>query len=63
MDDDDWQYYEGPIIQGSVHDLRDADESRRSRLWGLKSASRAACEAADRRREPKPRKAGFIQRR
>lgn len=63
--DDDWIYPEFPWIggQGSLHDLRDADNSPRSRLWNLKSTSKAACIAYDAQREPKPRKVGFAARR
>ena len=58
MEDDDDCWPEFPVIlgQGSLHDLRDADQPQQSRLWGLKSTSRAACEAMDRKREPKARK-------
>lgn len=42
--DDDWIWPEFPWIgaQGSLHDLRDADQpGQRSRLWDLKSTSKA----------------------
>jgi hypothetical protein len=57
----DWDDFPVILGQGSVHDLRDNDAPQRSRLWGLKSPSRAACEAAERKAEPKQRKAGFVQ--
>lgn len=51
-----------PVILGfgSTHEMRDADEGQRSRLWGLKSTSKAACIAADKRAEVKPRPIGFV---
>lgn len=66
--DDDWIWPEFPWIgaQGSLHDLRDADQpGQRSRLWDLKSTSKAACIAYDKQPEPKerPRKVGFYARR
>ncbi len=64
--DDDNYFPEFPVIlgQGSLHDLRDATDGPRSRLWGLKSTSKAACTAYD-PRPPKEgeRKVGFFARR
>ena len=66
--DDDWYMPEFPWVggQGSVHDLRDAeDPGQRTRLWKLKSTSEAACIAYD--KQPKTRqsarKVGFAHRR
>lgn len=65
MDDDDWAYYGAPLWAGSTHEMRDAeDRTVRSRLWDLKSTSKAACRAYDKQaREPKARKIGFLARR
>lgn len=60
MMDDDY-----PVILGfgSTHEMRDAEDTQRSRLWGLKSPSRAACVAMDKCSQPKARKVGFLARR
>jgi hypothetical protein len=65
MMDDDWVWPEFPFIQGfgTTHEMRDAEEGQKSRLWNLKSPSRAACIAADKREEPRARKVGFMARR
>lgn len=64
MDDDDcWPDFPVILGFGSTHDMRDADDAPRSRLWGLKSTSKAACIAADKTPEPKARKVGFLARR
>lgn len=56
--DDDYPVLLG--FGGSVHEMNDREEVRRSRLWDLKSTSKAACIAYDKRIEPKPRKVGFL---
>ena len=66
LDDELW-LEDFPVILGfgTLHDLRDAeDQTRKSRLWDLKSTSKAACMAYDRQpKEPKARKVGFAHRR
>lgn len=61
-DDDDWPDFPAILGQGAVHDLRDADEAQRSRLWGLKSTSKAACAAYDKQSPAPTRQAGFWRR-
>jgi hypothetical protein len=53
-----------PVILGfgSTHEMRDAEESQRSRLWDLRSTSKAACKAYDARPGTKARKVGFAAR-
>lgn len=67
MDDDEdfWPFFPVILGQGSLHDLRDAPDVQRSRLWQLKSTSKAACIAYDIAKTPreKPRKVGFAHRR
>lgn len=56
---------EFPVILGfgSTHEMRDAkDTTVKSRLWDLKSTSKAACKAYDRNDPPKiNRVAGFAR--
>jgi hypothetical protein len=59
----DWDDYPVILGFGSTHEMRDAEEVQRSRLWGLKSTSRAACIAMDKQKDHKPRKVGFLARR
>jgi hypothetical protein len=60
--DDYWPDFPVILGFGSMHDLADAPEVRRSRLWDLRSPSKAACMAYDAQREPKARKVGFMAR-
>lgn len=65
--DDDWVWPAFPYVggSGSLHDLRDADDRTvKSRLWDLRSTSKAACMAYDKRpAQPKARRVGFAARR
>jgi len=64
MEDED--FWEPPALHGygfgSTHDMRDADQPK-GRLWGMRSASKAACIAYDKRPAEKARKVGFCARR
>lgn len=40
---------------------RGGEEDRKSRLWDLKSTSKAACEAYDKRPQVKARAVGFVK--
>lgn len=53
-----------PVILGfgSTHEMRGAPDARRSRLWGLKSTSKAACIAYDAEPQVKARRVGFAHR-
>lgn len=56
----DWDDFPVILGFGSTHEMNDKDAAPPSRLWGLKSPSKAACIAADKQLEPKPRKVGFL---
>lgn len=64
--DEDWVWPEFPVVLGfgSTHEMRDNEPSvRKSRLWDLKSTSKAACLAYDKHQaQPKARKVGFAAR-
>jgi hypothetical protein len=59
----DWDDYPVILGFGSTHEMRDAEQPKRSRLWDLKSTSKAACAAYDKREEFTARKVGFFARR
>lgn len=58
--DSDWPDFPVILGFGSAHEMREVEQ--RSRLWGLKSPSRAACAAAD-KQTFKAQPAGFVRRR
>lgn len=55
MDEDDLSFIGGT---GTLHELN-GDDGPPPRLWGLKSVSRAAAVALDRRAQPERRPIGF----
>jgi len=59
----DWDDYPVILGFGSCHEMNERDASPKSRLWDLKSTSKAACRAADANPEPKARAVGFLARR
>jgi hypothetical protein len=54
----DWDDFPVILGQGSMHDLRDADEGT-PRLYGMKSVSKAACWAMHKADKPSQRPIGF----
>lgn len=58
----DWDDYPVILGFGSTHEMSDIDRTKRSRLWDLKSTSKAACAAYDKRDEIAPRMVGFVHR-
>jgi hypothetical protein len=59
--EDYWPDFPVILGHGSAHDMRDAeDKTIKSRLWDLRSTSKAACAAYDKKPKPKrTRRAGF----
>lgn len=58
-DDEFWPMFPVILGAGSMHELNGVDQPRRSRLWDLKSTSKAACEAYDRVPATPARRVGF----
>lgn len=57
----DWDDYPVILGFGSTHEMNETPDEQRSRLWGLKSTSKAACMAADAGKpKPRTRKVGFL---